>query len=505
MTIEHFRELAQEGKGKLTDAELEEAYALFSTDAKNDCQYFQDFFYFCAIIFASSNGQITDKRMHNCCSSYIANIENTHFELEDKLPFLYNREAEYFTFQNSGVESVYYAEKILENKNTQSKFRSVALIYIMSVLAVSGIPERFDRYSDELHKLTSEPGTIDLNVQLLSLNMLDLYSVTRNYEDYQKSRSAVLESFNTLPDDSILKIPTEVHLISTAFAFSEYTNQKTPEVLVAEFKKCIDLMLRLHGIIDTVSIVFMPMFETVRKFIPRNEFVDDVLSIIECSISVNDKLSLYEYLVSDCKVTREEYPAVYDAYFSMLRADKEFRNAAGRESIEFIWSQNDLNRKYKAAAMVDKLTGALSRNAFQYDLARLSPAENLIILVIDVNRLKYINDNFGHNEGDSVLITSANWLQECFSQLGKIYRYGGDEFYIIARCEEKDITCAIEKLHQFSAEYPSKDYRLDLSVGYACMRDYMNEKIDFLVRQADMNMYQAKNDYYLKNGFERRK
>lgn len=505
MTIEQFRELMQPDRAYPSDTEIDQAFGLIYADANNDCEYLDDFIVLCQKLATHATESIMDKRVHRCSNAYIVNIENKHNEQEDKLFFLYNLEAEYFTLQNSGTETIYYAEKLLELKHIQPEYHAAALIYIMNVFASTGLPEYFERYAGQLNALRDGNREGGLNIQLLPLNLMDLYSMTRDYERYTEACEGTEHIYDSLPDEHPLKGLVKMHRISTAYAFPELVGQKTAEEVVTDLCFCGETLHGLQGIVDSVAQIFRPMLETARKLMPLQEFVASVQKIIGGSIGNNDKIALYDYLVDVCKITREEFPAAYDDYFRLLRKESDFRREAGRQSIEITLLQQDLQRKYKSAAMVDRLTGVFSRYAYQNDLAQLGTSETLIFAVIDINRLKYINDTYGHDVGDAALVTATEWMKECFSDLGKIYRYGGDEFYIIADCAEAEMRQALEKINQLSASYNEKEYRVDLSVGYACMKDYMYEDVGFLIRLADRNMYEAKNEYYRKNGLERRK
>ncbi len=99
-------------------------------------------------------------------------------------------------------------------------------------------------------------------------------------------------------------------------------------------------------------------------------------------------------------------------------------------------------RRFKALndlARRDPLTGLLNRAAFEErmseEVARaLRYGRHLALVMFDVDDFKLVNDRFGHQEGDRVLIHVARVLQASFRLSDPVFRYGGDEF--VALCPE---------------------------------------------------------------------
>lgn len=82
----------------------------------------------------------------------------------------------------------------------------------------------------------------------------------------------------------------------------------------------------------------------------------------------------------------------------------------------------------------DKLTGINNRGAGEEKISRLLQAgENGMFILIDVDHFKSVNDNFGHDVGDKVIIVIAECLKSCFRESDVVLRLGGDEFAAYAR------------------------------------------------------------------------
>ncbi len=87
----------------------------------------------------------------------------------------------------------------------------------------------------------------------------------------------------------------------------------------------------------------------------------------------------------------------------------------------------------------DALTGALNRHAFYLDITRFQK-RSMYIVSIDLNNLKVINDQKGHQEGDKAILTVANGLFNWMRSGCELYRMGGDEFTLLCpRLKEKEV------------------------------------------------------------------
>lgn len=144
----------------------------------------------------------------------------------------------------------------------------------------------------------------------------------------------------------------------------------------------------------------------------------------------------------------------------------------------------------------DALTGINNRSALTRYIGEYTEFDYSYVLMIDVDRFKSINDNFGHIEGDRALIILAQALKDGCDQSGItcfLARYGGDEFIIIASASnEFDIDKFVSSLHDAVREThtKTKDYQISVSIGYSRVHD--NESILAVINNADEEMYKNK-------------
>lgn len=144
-------------------------------------------------------------------------------------------------------------------------------------------------------------------------------------------------------------------------------------------------------------------------------------------------------------------------------------------------------------AYTDALTGMGSRMAFKEKMKEYQGTHNLACVVADVNNLKLCNDQYGHSEGDKVIIDAAQCICGAFDKLGNCYRIGGDEFCILLPESSKaQILQALELVKELVAK-KNEDRAIPLSIafGYA-VREDMSEGVEELFNRSDEMMYNIK-------------
>lgn len=146
----------------------------------------------------------------------------------------------------------------------------------------------------------------------------------------------------------------------------------------------------------------------------------------------------------------------------------------------------------------DALTGLNNRYQFDKLLRRTystpDEREKFVLLMIDVNKFKEINDSYGHVVGDRALVGVAEVLRRACAGSGAfLSRYGGDEFTIITQSRrlERLLTAIAASTRQYN-EQRREPFTLSLSVGYAHFADPGATSTDALITLADESMYRQK-------------
>lgn len=157
--------------------------------------------------------------------------------------------------------------------------------------------------------------------------------------------------------------------------------------------------------------------------------------------------------------------------------------------------------KIKYQADYDSLTGLYNRNSsIRYVPSFFENAKKrnnkLGVMILDINKFKNINDNFGHAVGDIILKDFANKLRAISRNSEEIFRIGGDEFMIICSnvISEEDMKKIKDKAKaalSYTLNIDSNEIRVSASIGYAMFPDNA-EKAAEVINLADKNMYTDK-------------
>lgn len=200
--------------------------------------------------------------------------------------------------------------------------------------------------------------------------------------------------------------------------------------------------------------------------------------------------SCFGYVVIDNGQRMKTYDVSYDFWLkdisNVIEAQRRFQN---------------MNYLYSS----DLMTGVYNRNGFNNMMPEMidrakKQKKILFTAVCDLNGMKFINDTFGHVEGDSSIKTAAEMISECRvngSEEEKTFRIGGDEFVkaAIGDFSEEDIKSfkrGIEKrIKQFNST-SGKAYPIYISVGVCVKNPDEDYSLDIVIYEADKEMFRDK-------------
>lgn len=154
-----------------------------------------------------------------------------------------------------------------------------------------------------------------------------------------------------------------------------------------------------------------------------------------------------------------------------------------------------LKEKYKEIAYKDSLTGINNRRVLERRefFKENYFFNNRVVVMLDINDFKEINDNYGHLIGDKVLKVLANLIKESLRSDDLIVRYGGDEFLLILTninvSKVKDIMRRLEEKLTKLDKFPFK-----VKISYGIKAVTTNTEIDETIRSADEKMYKMKKE-----------
>lgn len=168
---------------------------------------------------------------------------------------------------------------------------------------------------------------------------------------------------------------------------------------------------------------------------------------------------------------------------------------------------DEMNRALRDISNTDQLTGL--NNRFGMEVNAVPLLENAhknnrrcAIIFADINRMKYINDNFGHLQGDLAIRTVAAKVLELMPKGWVAIRYGGDEFIAVGECTDENDVMAYEecltKELENEVEGMQLAYPLTISTGHILSDPKSDQNLIDYIHQADSVMYEHKQETYKK-------
>jgi len=251
------------------------------------------------------------------------------------------------------------------------------------------------------------------------------------------------------------------------------------------------------------------------KIIESNKKANSLLEInaegldsfegIDCYIKNDHRLALQEELI--------EHNSTYNRIIEYDLKGKQMWVTANYELIDYhgekciltgimdITEIRKVEEELSHYASIDSLTGILNRRMGIKKLEELLEEAKeefleFVLCFLDINKLKYINDAYGHNEGDRYILTFCNMIKNKLNEEDIFFRMGGDEFIIVFRNKKKYQAENIwgEFMKQLNernlqGELP---YNIMASHGLFYYRSGMDIDLDNIIEKADKQMYKEK-------------
>ncbi|EKO3848247.1 sensor domain-containing diguanylate cyclase [Vibrio harveyi] len=173
----------------------------------------------------------------------------------------------------------------------------------------------------------------------------------------------------------------------------------------------------------------------------------------------------------------EMLAALYAIALEKYRLEEQLHFHASRDPLTHCF-----NRRALLSEVDRKINGKCGRNAL------------VACFFVDIDEFKYINDRFGHETGDQVLVLVAEHLKQAFRSCSVIGRYGGDEF--VGFCCFPDEQTYFHFVSRLADELNQIDqleeYQVKASIGASCSTASERAVLQQLIQQADVAMYQNK-------------
>lgn len=179
---------------------------------------------------------------------------------------------------------------------------------------------------------------------------------------------------------------------------------------------------------------------------------------------------------------------IYDSDGNAIGIISAGRNVTEREETKIklartIEELEAMNNKNYMLAYLDELTKIGNRRKFYKDFLALEGKSQHLLIIIDLNNFKKINDTLGHTKGDQVLIEFAQLLKGVACQYGgSVYRLGGDEFTLLLPASAPSFDTFIGKLDE-----ALQAFHKDVTVSFGEVSIGIDQTIDQIYRDLSIN------------------
>lgn len=339
----------------------------------------------------------------------------------------------------------------------------------------------YEQNYKQIYEQAAKKTKVDEHYLFYANLMTDRFSLCNSFEDLLEALKMFIEELNC----------SGFYLCFTKEQMTSLVDDLT---LVRDEK--VGYMLEGYS-----DYMYMPMFYEDGIFLEPQVFeTQKILPVLE-----NEKNERMDYVFFPLyfKGKTHGYCAVANCNSVVYGCSFQTWLATLSYAVNNIFLHQELDKKAKELEILherDAMTGAYNRLGFSKHSARLmkvciDKGCEMMVLFADMDDMKYINDQFGHEEGDRAICAFCSALKKSCKEGEIVARFGGDEMVVLAGdySEQKAIDFATrfqEELDHFNKE--NTLYELRVSIGYDVFSPDAETNLDKCLDSADANMYQEK-------------
>ena len=508
MTINDISEYIKNGNREMSKEEFLEAIEIFKEDAEGEALYVSEFLRFGFALGRFEGNPFLDD-LHLCNQMYIATVQGKADLKKLHLPYLYLKEMEYYTLVNSYSECVRIVNKIMDLGEVPDFCMGACLSQAIDIFMGCGLTKEAEKYVEAMRVFSNVCDLPARNLIMIDCNLMQAYAFMGRRKEYEYFRKSVSRYPENSLDEGVMSIVKLYVLGSEAIIDSD--REPTREY-VREVCELMENGAFRTGLTADYAEMVVPIFKWIKNDVAPEKLTEYVLSMINASEIIADKLEMYSLLINEIKVDRVKYAGIHNDYFATLRAYYDNDCEIRRHEVIGEMMAYEMEKQYRARAMTDELTGIGNRHAYEAEVDSIIAERvngqlpnNVIVFSMDVNGLKHVNDTYGHQAGDDYIRGAADCLKMTMGNYGNVFRVGGDEFAAIIRAtnfpDEEVVALLRKHLSEWSDSYGN---HLTMSVGVGKSADNPECNIEEIIGIADEAMYKDKRAYYQQTGKDRR-
>ncbi|MGN0436590.1 MAG: GGDEF domain-containing protein, partial [Wujia sp.] len=389
-----------------------------------------------------------------------------------------------------GIEAEKYASPRLTTAVTDFDSFSIKVMDVLDALAYNkDIPE--DIKVGFKYRVAQSCGCKAVNAYEAASKITELYglmSYSRGHEEFMFSYLS--ESLGCKKYKELAKTAAkhcELMHIWVCLNRDYFKNERLPKYN----GKFTEDMILFYQVNNTKLLDFCKEYK-FEEYLPDFDKILETSDVLMFTV-IHYQSTVYGYAVSEINIEKNEYDYIQRYLNNTIQI------------LESVHKSVQLNAAYaemKVLHQRDPLTTLYNRRGFQEECVGLlrqckANKKPMIIVSIDLDNLKTINDVYGHAMGDVAISTTAKFLLDFAKDQAICARFGGDEYVVLAATDdieeyERSINCFIDnEIGKFNAtgQHP---YKLQLSMGCAEVINYNMDGVHTALRFADARMYEQK-------------
>ena len=270
---------------------------------------------------------------------------------------------------------------------------------------------------------------------------------------------------------------------------------------------------RYRALVQKSSEAIVLIDPTTRRVIESNRHFQELIGYSQAELA---EMPIYNFVLGNKEQIDRYYEEILPLQHELPVESRQFRHKSGRiveversgalvhlkgKAVYMVTARDVTERKYIEEKMHylsyhDVLTGLYNRTYFEEEMLRRDNAgeAEIGLIIFDLDGLKLVNDSFGHEQGDELLVRTAELIRGCFAESDLVARIGGDEIAVLmSRTSPERIEAAMAQVYAAVEQAQQQPQRIPISLSAgSAFRSDASVSMRELFREADNKMYRGK-------------